>query len=275
MRLDLHLHTTASDGQYSPTELVNIARQHRLDIIAITDHDTTDGIAEAQTASNGSPFVIPGIEMSAEDEHGDVHMLGYFVDRAVASFQAVLADFREQREGRARKIVEKLAALNMPIEWERVQATAGDAGIGRPHIARAMMERGYVESVRDAFERYLYDHGPAFVSRYKLSPEEAIRLIHSAHGVAVLAHPGLLPDPVSMVRRLVPAGLDGVEINHPDNPEQVRLNMRGLAREHDLVMTGGSDFHGAIVSETRVPGCENPPADAVQRLQERAKRYQA
>ncbi|MDX2136715.1 MAG: PHP domain-containing protein, partial [Chloroflexota bacterium] len=221
----------------------------------------------------GSPVVIPGIELSAEDEAGDVHMLGYFIDIANAPLQTRLAEFRHEREGRGRKIVERLAQLNMPIEWARVQAIAGDAGIGRPHVARAMVERGYVESVRDAFDRFLYNGGPAYVARYRLSPEEAIGLIHSAGGVAVLAHPGLLADYRTMVKRLVPAGLDGVEVSHPDNNPTVRANLRGLAVEHDLIMTGGSDFHGAAIKANNSPGSTNPPPQCVEQLRKRAGRY--
>jgi 3',5'-nucleoside bisphosphate phosphatase len=273
MRIDLHLHTIASDGQHTPSELVALTRKARLDVIAVTDHDTTAGIAEAQAAAGGHPVVIPGIELSAEDEAGDVHMLGYHLNLDHAPLQTRLTQFRDLRENRGRKIVEKLAALGMPIPWERVEAIADGAGIGRPHIARAMIAAGYVESVRDAFDRYLYNGGPAYVARYRLSPEEAVALIHDAGGVAVLAHPGLLPDHRGMVVRLVAGGLDGVEVWHPDNKENVRLDLRALAAEHDLIMTGGSDFHGAAIKSNSHPGSTNPPDTCIAQLQARAGRY--
>ncbi|MCC6614733.1 MAG: PHP domain-containing protein [Anaerolineae bacterium] len=273
MRIDLHLHTNASDGQHTPTELIDIVRQHRLDVIAITDHDTTAGIAEAQAAADGYPQVLPGIELSAEDEQGDVHVLGYLIDPANAAFQDKLAHFRTERLERGQRIVQKLVELGMPVTWDRVMAIAGDAAIGRPHVARAMVEAGYVESVRDAFDRYLYNGGPAYVARYRLSPEEAIQFIHGASGVAVLAHPGLLPDYRAMVNRLVPAGLDGVEVYHPENNQTVRLNLSGLAQQYGLVITGGSDFHGSAIKAHARPGMTDPPPECVKALRERAERY--
>lgn len=273
MRVDLHLHTNASDGQHTPSELVTLA--HRFDVIAITDHDTTDGIAEAQEAArkHGSPLVIPGIEFSAEDEAGDVHMLGYFVDIHDAAFQAELVKFREERLNRGQKMLEKLAALGMTLDWERVLALADGGSIGRPHIARAMVEAGYVDSVRDAFNRYIGNDGIAYVARRRLTPEDAVHMIHAAKGVAILAHPGLLPDPVSMVKRLLPHGLDGVEVNHPSNSETVRLSLRALAREYVLIMTGGSDFHGAAVKADVHIGMETPPEGCVEALRKRAAHY--
>lgn len=273
MRIDLHLHTTASDGQHLPADLIQLVRKQKLDVIAVTDHDTTNGIAEAQATASGQPVVIPGIELSAEDEAGDVHMLGYHLQVDHPGLQARLAEFRDLRENRGKKIVEKLTGLGLPIAWERVEAIADGAAIGRPHIARAMVEAGYVGSVRDAFDRYLYNGGPGYVARYRLSPEEAVALIHEAGGVAVLAHPGLLPDYRTMALRLIPAGLDGVEVWHPDNSETVRLNLRALAAEHDLIMTGGSDFHGAVVNPNATPGSTNPPDTCIAQLQERAKKY--
>lgn len=273
MRADLHLHTNASDGQYSPTELVELAR--KFDVIAITDHDTTDGVEEAQQAAAryGAPIVIPGIELSAEDADGDVHMLGYYIDIHNRSFQDTLARFRENRYRRGQKMVEILTAMGMPLDWDRVTAIAGDGAIGRPHIARAMLEAGYVESVKDAFNRYIGNDGPAYVARTRLTPEESVALIHSAGGVAVLAHPGLLNDYRSMIRRLVAVGLDGVEVNHPANDEATRLDLRGIATTNHLIMTGGSDFHGPQVKPDTTLGMVSPPEGAVDALRQAAARY--
>lgn len=273
MRADLHLHTTASDGQYRPAELVELAR--KFDVIAITDHDTTDGVEEAQQAvlQWGAPLVIPGIELSAEDEGGDVHVLGYYVDIHNAPFQETLARFRAGRENRARRMLDKLAAMNMPLDWDRVEAIAGGGAIGRPHVARAMLEAGYVESVKDAFNRYIANDGPAYVARTRLSPEESVALIHSAGGVAVLAHPGLLRDYRAMIQRLVPEGLDGVEVNHPSNSEAVRLDLRGIAAANHLIMTGGSDFHGPKIKPDINMGMVSPPDGAADALKQASLRY--
>ena len=273
MRVDLHLHTNASDGQHSPTELVTLAQ--RFDVIAITDHDTTSGIEEALQAARryGSPEIVPGIELSAEDEGSDVHVLGYFVDTSDADFQETLRRFRKDRYDRGQRIRDKLAALGMPLDWDRVLAIADGGSIGRPHIARAMVEAGYVGTVREAFDLYIGNDGPAYVARQRLTPEDAIALIHRAKGVAVLAHPGLLDDFVAMIDRLLPHGLDGVEVNHPSNPDDVRLQLRAVARKHGLIMTGGSDFHGAAIKADVQIGMETPPDGFLQALKARAARY--
>jgi len=273
MRADLHLHTNASDGQYSPAELVELAR--KFDIIAITDHDTTEGVAPAQQAARqqGAPVVIPGIELSAEDADGDVHMLGYYVDIDNTEFQTTLTRFRDNRYRRGQLMVEKLAAMGMPLQWERIVAIAKGGAIGRPHVARAMLEAGYVESVKDAFDRFISNDGPAYVARTRLSPEEAVALIHSAGGVAVLAHPGLLNDYKAMLLRLIAVGLDGVEVNHPSNSESVRLDLRGIATSTSLIMTGGSDFHGPNVKPDVQLGMVSPPEGAVEALKLASTRY--
>jgi predicted metal-dependent phosphoesterase TrpH len=270
LKADLHLHTTASDGQLTPDDLVAFACSVRLDIIAITDHDTTDGIGEAQAAAGGALTVLPGIELSAEEDGLDVHMLGYLINVEDAAFQARLAAFREDRVSRARRIVDKLAELHVPVEWERVQAIAGEGSIGRPHIARAMIEAGHVATIADAFDRYLRTGGPAYVSRQRLSPEEAVDMIHRAGGVAVMAHPGLVRDYLAIIDRLVPAGLDGLEIYHPKNTMTIRDNLRGLAARYSLIVTGGSDFHR---KESDNIGSQAVPPDAVNNLRERARRY--
>ena len=273
MRVDLHVHTNASDGQYSPTELVALARG--FDVIAIADHDTTGGVAEAQQAAaqQGSPVVIPAIELSAEDSAGDVHVLGYYVSIDAPKFQATLEHFRANRYTRAQKMLDKLAALGMPLEWDRVVEIAGGGSIGRPHVARALLEKGYVESVKDAFNRYIANDGPAYVARTRLSPEESVELIHSAGGAAVLAHPGLLKDYRAMITRLIPVGLDGVEVNHPSNREDVRLDLRGIAAANHLIMTGGSDFHGPKVKPEIQMGMVTPPKGAVAALKQAAGQY--
>ncbi|MEZ4668194.1 MAG: PHP domain-containing protein [Anaerolineae bacterium] len=270
LRLDLHLHTTASDGLLKPTELVRLAQKQRLNAIAITDHDTTAGIAEAQLVAGGSPVVIPGIELSAAEGNVDVHMLGYYIQPENTAFQTQLTQFQQDRLMRGHEMVVKLAALGKSIEWERVVAIADGGAVGRPHVARALLEAGHVSSVNEAFQIYLYTGGPAYVARQRLSPEDAVDFIHSAGGVAVLAHPALVADYMALLDRLIPAGLDGVEIQHPKNTEVVRDNLRGLAARHDLIITGGSDFHRPGDSF----GNYQPPPDTLRRLRERAAIFQ-
>lgn len=273
MRVDLHVHTSASDGQYTPSEVVDLARG--FDVIAITDHDTTEGVKEALEAARqqGTPVIIPGIEISTAEDRGDVHMLGYFVDVDDADFQEALSSFRDARFRRGQQMIEKLAGLGMPLPWARVVAIA-EGSVGRPHIARAMVEAGYVESVKEAFVRYIGNDGPAYVSRKRLLPEESVELIHKAGGVAVLAHPALVPDWRNMIISLARAGLDGVEVNHPANDESTRYDLRALASQHGLITTGGSDFHGPKVKPNQTLGCVMPPDGAVHALRERAKRYE-
>lgn len=211
-------------------------------------------------------MVIPGIELSADDQGVDVHVLGYDFNLQDAAFQSTLAGFRDVRLRRGQDIVERLAALAMPIEWEQVLALANGGTVGRPHIARVLMQAGYVSSVNEAFDLYLRNGGPADVARPKLSPESAISLIHQAGGAAVLAHPGYLPDYAAMIERLAQAGLDGVEIMHSANSAHVRQNLHGLAARHNLIITGGSDFHRA--DDTL--GAEHPPPHCVRALRERA-----
>lgn len=268
--IDLHLHTTASDGRLTPEELVLAARRLKLTLIAITDHDTTAGIPEAQALAKGNPVIIPGIELSTADNGHDVHLLGYFIDIDYAGLQDSLRDFRDARDNRARRIVNRLDELNLPITWEQVAKVANGGAIGRPHIAQAMVQAGHARNVSEAFEKYLYTGGPAYIARKRLTPEQGVALIHDAGGVAILAHPGLVPDYESLVIRLVPAGLDGVEIMHPKNTAEIRAHLWELAEDYHLIPTGGSDFH----NEERGPiASEVPPAGCVERLQAQAQRY--
>lgn len=268
------MHTTASDGDYPPETLVQMAHERHLTTIAITDHDTTDGVAPAQAAAAPhNMVVIPGIELSAETEtDGDVHMLGYFVDVNDTAFQSRLQDFRENRYHRGRAIVRKLADIGIELDWSMVEEIADGAPITRPHIARALQRAGYVDSLQDAFDQYLADGAPAYVARQRMAPEEAVDLIQSAGGVAVVAHPGLVKQYEPVLQRLIPAGLDGVEVFHPKNPPEVTERVQEIARRHNLIMTGGSDFHRPERSDGSIAlGTVAPPADAVARLQERAQ----
>ena len=186
-QVDLHLHSTASDGQFSPAELVAMALERGLLVIALTDHDTTEGVDEALEAAKGTGLeVIPGIELSTDVPQEEVHLLGYYLDHHNPAFQEKLRAMRDARRQRAKRMLAKLAALGLPLEWERIAELAGGGTIGRPHIAQAMVERGYVASTEEAFALYIGRNGPAYVERYKLSPLEAIRLIEEAGGLSLI-----------------------------------------------------------------------------------------
>ena len=275
-QIDLHMHTTASDGNYTPREVVTLAHELGLAVIAITDHDTTQGIEEAQSV--GKPLgvrVIPGIELSAEsEEDGDVHILGYFVDVSHEAFQIRLRDFQESRYHRGRGIVRKLHGLGMNVSWEKVQAIAVDAPIARPHIARALVEEGFVDNLQEAFDKYLANDGPAYVVRMKMLPEEAVDLIHLAGGVAIMAHPGKVDRYETLLPRLVANGIDGVEVIHPHNSEEVRATVHKIVQAHQLIATGGSDFHRYAEDRTNPLGQYNPPsAEVIHQLETTSKKY--
>jgi hypothetical protein len=241
-KVDLHLHSTASDGEFSPSELVEMALERGLEVISITDHDTTDGIEEALEAAKGTNLeVIPGVEISADIPKKEVHLLGYYIDHRDRNFGEVLCAIRRYRVKRALAMLEKLASFGIPLKWDRVMEIAGGGSVGRPHIAQAMVEEGYVSSIDEAFLLYIGRDGPAYVERYKLAPSEAVRLIKGAKGLAVLAHPSKV---IELLPSLVRAGLVGIEVRYDDYPEEEIEHLAGLASKYNLVPTGGSDFHG-------------------------------
>jgi predicted metal-dependent phosphoesterase TrpH len=273
IRADLHAHTTASDGQQTPGELLQLARQIALDVLAITDHDTTAGLDEL-VALDGLR-IIPGIELGARRAGQKIDILGYFIDIQHQGLQTWLANFRQNRLQRGQQIVAVLDRLGFPLEWTRVLALAGGETVGRPHIARAMVEAGHVPSISAAFERYIGDGQPAYVARQTLSPESAIHLIHEAGGAAVLAHPIYVPDFPAVVERLLPAGLDGIEVAYPAHTPEIEAQARQLAATHHLVTTGGSDFHGFDVPNKAMLGAALAPQGSVEQLYQRALHYSA
>ncbi len=254
-RADFHTHTTHSDGILSPTALVEKAAANGVTILSVTDHDSTDGITEAQQAgSRLGVHIVPGVELSADAPDGsDIHMLGYFQRVDDPPLQAQLRLYREGRQRRGRVLLEKLQELEMPLDWARVLTIAGEAAVGRPHVALAMVERGYVESVREAFDRYLHDGGPVAAPREKLPPEGAIQLIGAAGGVAVLAHPCFLPDPESTLALLVSAGIQGIEVYYKGIAPEEIARFAEMAARHGLIASGGSDYHG-LHDDEREPG---------------------
>lgn len=263
-QVDLHLHSTASDGQFSPSELVTMALERKLLAMAITDHDTTAGIDEALEVARGTGLeVIPGVEISCDVSRQEVHLLGYYLDHHHPALQGKLRVMREARLQRAKGMLDKLAALGFPLPWEMVAELGGGESIGRPHIARAMAKVGYVASTDEAFDLYIGRNGPAYVERYKISPLDAVSLIKEARGLPVLAHPlevtHFLPD-------LIERGLVGLEVYYGGySPEDVR-GLADLAHKFDLIPTGGSDFHGSDAVDAVEMGGVKVPVESVERL---------
>jgi len=246
LMIDLHLHTTCSDGRDTPEAVVQSALLFDLRAISITDHDTMAGHVRAQHTAKAEGYdldIIPGIELSAVEGRSAVHILGYGVDPAHASFTAVLQDICMERHTRAQAIVERLQAMDVPLTMAAVEYTADGAPITRAHIAEALVMNHHVGTYAEAFERYLSNDAPAFIPHGKLSPEEAIACIHDAGGIAVMAHP-VLTRRDELVAGMVRHGLDGIEIIHPSHtPASVRF-YHNLAAKHGLIVTGGSDYHG-------------------------------
>ncbi|MBI5031159.1 MAG: PHP domain-containing protein [Chloroflexi bacterium] len=241
-RVDLHTHSTASDGELSPAELVRLALDRNLAVLALTDHDSCDGIdAALAAAQNTALTIIPGVELSCDVPQTEVHVLGYFIDWHNAHFQSMLGKFRDGRYGRAEKMTKKLTALGAPISFERVKEIAGDASIGRPHVAQALLEAGHVVTMAEAFDKYIGRNGPAYVERFRLTPEDAVNLILKANGVPVLAHPR---EVTNFVEPLVKVGLLGLEVHYASYDDPTRAELSRLAKQYGLIATGGSDFHG-------------------------------
>jgi predicted metal-dependent phosphoesterase TrpH len=270
-KLDLHTHTTASDGRLAPAALVALAGQVDVTTLAITDLDTTDGLAEARAAAGAAGVeIITGIEFGCDMPHGEVHMLGYLFDATHPALRARLAWLREGRVERGRAMVAKLNALGLPIRWERVQAIAGAGSVGRPHVAQALIEAGVVADTNEAFSRYLAWGGPAYVPRRRLTPPDVIALIREAGGVVSLAHPAHIPDLEAQLAPLAAAGLAGLETYYGEYDAPTVTWLAGLAARFNLVPTGGSDYHAREIKDHAMLGAGPPvPLDTVARLRER------
>lgn len=268
--IDLHIHSTASDGVFTPSEVVLLALEQGLAAIALTDHDTLSGVTKAQQAAIGTGLeVIAGVEVNSEGDWGDLHFLGYYVDPENDMLQEQLQAMQNARVERARKMLDRLRDMGMTLEWEKVRALAGGDSIGRPHIGRALLDRGYVETVQEAFERFIDRDGPAYVPRLRLTPPEVIRAITEAGGVPVIAHP--VHSGAAVVERIpefVDYGLRGVEVYYPHHSLKDIEMLLGVCREHGLLATGGSDFHGRGVMEEMALGSVHVPWECVERLRE-------
>jgi len=265
--IDLHVHTTASDGRFSPQEIVKMASGLGLSAIAVCDHDTTASVGPAMAAAASTGLkVIPGVELSTTAPGAEVHMLGYFIRLDDPGLNAALEDLRDSREERARSMVKKLDSLGIRIEWQRVRDLAEGASVGRPHIARAMLEKGYITDFKEAFDRYIGSGGPAYVERFKITPEDAISLVLKAGGLPVLAHPLTAGQPDEVVPWLKAAGLAGLEVYAGNYSQEDRAALARLAEKNGLIATGGSDFHGLDGADHTPLGGANVPAVCLENL---------
>ena len=266
--VDLHLHTTISDGRLTPPQLVELLVQRGLRVVAITDHDITDGLEPAWEAAAAHPqlTIIPGIELSTDIPGNEVHILGYYIDYRDQEFQGCLREFRQSREDRAEQMVARLTELGMPLEWERVQQIAGEGAIGRPHIAHALLEKGYISKLQEAFDQYLGRNGPAYVERGKQRPEEAVRLVLQAKGIPVLAHPAQLEGLDEVLLMLKAAGLVGMEVHYAEYDAEVIKGLAAAAERHGLLPCGGSDYHANGTPGESLPGDLGPPMEVAERL---------
>ncbi|WP_031187380.1 MULTISPECIES: PHP domain-containing protein [Streptomyces] len=250
MRIDLHTHSTASDGTDTPAELVRNAAAAGLDVVALTDHDSVGGYAEAKAALPAGLTLVTGAELSCRVGGVSMHMLAYLFDPDEPELARERELVRDDRVPRAQSMVAKLQELGVPVTWEQVARIAGDGAVGRPHVAAAMVELGVVETVSDAFTpQWLANDGRAYAEKHELDPFEAIRLVKAAGGVTVFAHPLAVKRgrtiPESVIADLAAAGLDGIEVDHMEHDDAARARLRGLAADLGLLTTGSSDYHGS------------------------------
>ena len=267
-KVDLHIHSTASDGRLSPAEIVHKSAELGLSVIAISDHDSVNGIAEALEAAKAYPqlTVIPAVEINTDVPHGEAHVLGYFLDFTDRELNAALEHLRDSRRLRAQRMIDRLDKLGVHIQWARVQEIAGNGTIGRPHLAQAMLEKGYIASTREAFTKYIGKDGPAHVEREKITPTGAVELILHAGGLPVLAHPFTINDPETIMIELKRAGLVGIEAYYSEyNADQVS-ELVALAEKHNLITTGGTDYHGLDETSEPMIGSADVPVESAERL---------
>ncbi|HXF58325.1 MAG TPA: PHP domain-containing protein [Candidatus Saccharimonadales bacterium] len=266
-QIDLHMHSNASDGSFTPDEVARMAAGNGVEVFALTDHDTLDGLpAAAACAVRSGIRLITGVELSVSEEGMDVHLLAYGFDESDPTLVAAIGRYREGRRERARKILMRLKGLGIRIALEEVEEIASGGALGRPHVAEALLRGGHVETFNEAFQRYLGHHGPAYVPKPRVTLEEATTVVRDAGGVTILAHPGTLNRD-----HLIPAwarrGLDGIEVWHSKHDPASVDRYRGYAHLHGLLMTGGSDYHGertpgVVIGSVAVPLDILGPLDA-------------
>jgi hypothetical protein len=270
MCVDLHLHSLYSDGSATPAELAELAARRKLIGIALTDHDTVDGIAEILThGRNLGLTVIPGLEVGATHRDRSLHILGYGIDYTSDELREWLKPLQQSRQERNARIIAKMRQMGLDVHADELQTISPCGQTGRPHIARLLLDKGIVDSMNQAFHQYLRRGAPAWFSRFAYSAAESIAMIHRAGGVAVLAHPGQLdPDYKIMpllISELVERGLDGLEVHYPAHPTEMRRRLLSLARKYGLVVTGGSDYHGKNRNMSAMAGKGTPfcPPDTI------------
>lgn len=274
--VDLHSHTTASDGTLSPRDLVRAAVKRGVRVLAITDHDSTEGLRDAfdEAARHPPLTIVPGLEINCDVPGAEVHVLGYYVDYEAAWFQDFLREQRAERAARVHRIAERLAELGMPIDPAEVFAIVKEGSPGRPHVAQVMVQRGYVKSVREAFDKWLHANGPANVPRKRLTPMDAIAVIRRAGGVPVFAHPGFASRD-ELVPDMVAAGLMGIETYYAEHSAAQIAHYKDLCRQHGLIATGGSDYHGERSGRTNPLGHPPVPMSVYEELKNAARKARA
>ena len=271
--IDLHAHTTASDGLLSPNDLVKLAQANGLRVLAITDHDTTGSVAAALASGTAlGVTVVPGIEINTSVDGREIHVLGYFIDYDAPALQDFLAEQQRHREQRASRMIEKLTRYGLALDMAAVRMQAGTASIGRPHVARALVGAGYVRTTQEAFEQWLGNDRPAYVARSALTPNEAVTTIRRFGGLPTLAHPASILDLEVWIQRLVEAGLVGIECYYPGYRPAVTRALLGIAGRYRLVATGGSDFHGADLKNGMPLGGVFVPPETLTELERRRTR---
>ena len=268
--IDLHSHSLASDGQFTPAEVASRAQAAGCSVWALCDHDTVAGLeAAAAAARQVNVRLVPGIELSAFLERHEIHLLGHFVDPAAPALRDFEDFLAERRRERMKEMIRRLAALGVQVSEAAIEAHSGGKTIGRPHVARAIVESGAAASVKEAFDRFLGEGQPAYVQRYRLEAADAVALVRGAGGTVTIAHPGVSRLEVGEVARLAAAGVAGIEVVHPDQNPSVREKYRRAAEAHGLVCTAGSDFHGPDVSPDRTLGMVTMTPEALEALERR------
>jgi hypothetical protein len=269
-KIDLHSHSIASDGELPPAEVARLARDAGISVWALCDHDTLAGLAEAGAAAARLGLrLVPGIELSAYLDGKEVHVLGHFLDPAHAALRAFEDRLAEHRRGRMSQIVERLRALAVNVTEADVERWSGGKTLGRPHVARAVLEAGYVATVKEAFDRFLGEGKPAYVPRYRLQVQDAVKLVRAAGGTATIAHPAVSRLGARELGQLRAAGVDGVEVHHSDHDLGTRERLLRLAEDLAMVPTAGSDYHGGTVSPDRHFGDVTMSAEDLARLEAR------
>jgi predicted metal-dependent phosphoesterase TrpH len=272
MPADLHVHSNFSDGLLSPEEIVRKARDAGLTVISITDHDIVEGIEPAiAEGEKAGVKVIPGIEFTTDLPDTEIHILGYYIDYKAQWLKELLLKIRKDRTNRIYKIVEKLNKLGIDIKAEEVLALAEKGSVGRPHVARMLLEKGIVKSIQEAFNKYLDYNAPAYVPHFRLTPVEAVQTIVKAGGIPVYAHPAV-SNKDEIIPELVAAGLGGIEVYYNKHSDAQVKHYKSLAKKYGLLMTGGSDFHGFGTARDVSFGVTRLPDDCVSKLEERHKK---